>query len=283
MLPTLRLSSLQNYGVSPGGVGLSSDPAAVDPLAYQNKVKTLLGATLIDYRVLAETSGLLSHDSSPKLHADGAYNASVVLGVQGIGDGQSAARFNALAEDNILSAGYAADFNPDELTLFMFVRITDPTVWSDGVLRTAFYLKTEVDFGGQPSNFIVVYKRSPASVKNYAMWYSTTHDGIASPDIVVPDGSSGDWSFLAMTVSRADDSVKWYFAPQGQVATLIADSSTDFDTLVGFPWQGTINTAKIATTWPNGGGSHIIGDVAHVGLCNVAHPLSVIQQLSTVP
>lgn len=103
-------------------------------MAYTNKV---LATNPIAYWPMAESSGSVAIDATGN-GRNGAYTA-VTLGVQGIGDGRTAASYNGTASfNNIYSASLAAAFSGAEGTIAVWLQYNGTI--NDGVTRRIFQL-----------------------------------------------------------------------------------------------------------------------------------------------
>jgi Putative Ig domain len=108
--------------------------------SYTNKIETLFGNSLVAYWQQNELSGTESFDSS-NTGANGTYT-NVQLGQPGIGDGQTSALYTATptSNDELYSAALAAAVNLNEITLLIWGKPSDSSLWNNGQTNLLFRL-----------------------------------------------------------------------------------------------------------------------------------------------
>jgi hypothetical protein len=126
---------------------------------------------------------------------------------------------------NVYSAGLAADFNSEEVTLAILVKMLNSTIWGDGNNHTL------ARFAVDANNELTLLKN------NSAQLVGAYRAGGALKQAVVSGITDLDWFLLLMTVSKAADQLKlWKRSPtDGARGMQIGSTQTSLGT-----WAGTL-------------------------------------------
>jgi len=153
---------------------------------------------------ILDDNGLAQVKDRSRQQNHGVYSGTgVTLNQPGHRNTSSALFDGSAGYANVYSAGLAADFNTEELTAAILVRMLSSTPWTDG--NAHYFLRLGVD----ANNFI-------------SLWKSTSNNTLASDyragatvkQITVAAQADLDWFLLVMTVSKAADQYKlWKRSP----------------------------------------------------------------------
>jgi hypothetical protein len=151
---------------------------------------------------------------------------------------------------NVYSAGLAADFNSEELTLAGLVKM-NASVWADGIAR---YCVGRL--GADASNYIGILKGATANqlIARYIA-------GASSKTVTVTVTPTVDWFLLLMTVSKAADQLKfWLRSPlDGARGMQIGSTTTGLGTWSGALAAGDTVLGAGATTPANPHSGWLLG------------------------
>lgn len=155
---------------------------------------------------LDETSGTTAFDM---VAYSGIYQGTVTLGAAGIGDGNVAMQQNGAGRVNIYSTNLVNKFpTGGEGSITVFARVTDASVWSDGVARYLF------NFGVDGNNAIWIRKGTGANQIQFAY----IAGGVTS--LNVPTFSGIDFTAFTLTWSKSNDRFKTYIQGAQALSTL---------------------------------------------------------------
>ena len=232
--------------------------------SYAAKILATEPNNLIGYWIMDEAAGAVAVDYSPE-NNDGAYTG-VTLGQPGIGDGLTSPFFDGTNDfNNILSAGLTADFDGDELSLVIWAKLDDPSIWTDGSAPRIIRLGSTAG-----SNDATIWK----SVVNNRIQFETTRTGggFQALPINIDGLTSADWIVYAITFSQSAGEFK-AFVNGSQVGATQNPTST---------WLGNLNTAIIGaltlgpvTPWD--------GFLAHCALWTTQLTDAQIADLAVIP
>lgn len=164
-------------------------------------------ASMIQFLKLDETSGTNANDSSAE-NNDGTYsgvtlnNATSVYGVgmplfDGVND-----------YVNAYSVALNTDFNGQECSGIVWIRVNSASVWTDGVLREVFRLRVDA------SNQIQLYKNSGI---NQILWVYTA--GGTTKTVTKSSVSPTGLISVGFTVSKAADEFRAFYSAAQEGAT----------------------------------------------------------------
>ena len=167
--------------------------------SYQQRIKNLLGSSLVAYWPLDELSGTVARDVSGN-GRDGTY-ANVTLGNEGIGDGKTAASFNGSSSKiAIATTPFKAAFNGLEGYCFVWF-MTPSAVQIDGVNRVMIQLQAD-------SNNLLQIKKANSN-HTYVVQYKS---GGANKQVTI---DASEWSVNPVLVgvawSKSGDYVRFYY------------------------------------------------------------------------
>ena len=159
--------------------------------AYYQKIIGLDRNNLIGYWPMGEASGGDAFDLSPEGN-DGAYTG-VTLGQVGIGDGKTCPLFDGANDfNNVYSTAFNTDFDGEEGTILLWIKVANAGVWLDGTVRYPFQFQVD------GSNKMYIRRNT---TNNELKWTYTA--GGAAKDIIKGSVSSVDWMHLAVTWSKS--------------------------------------------------------------------------------
>jgi len=145
-------------------------------------------------------NGLAQVKDRSRQQNHGVYAASGVTLNQPGYRNTSSARFDGSAGyANVYSAGLAADFNSEELTLALLGKMLNAGVWTDGAARVLAH------FAADANNSIQVTKNTTTNEID-ARYIA----GGTNKTVTVGGHSDLDWFLLVMTVSKAADQLKYW-------------------------------------------------------------------------
>lgn len=217
---------------------------------YTDKVKAL---NPIAYWPLADVSGSVATDESGN-GRNGTYS-NVTLGVPGIGDGRTAARFNGTnAQVTIDVAGLLAAFPISAYTLSAWVQVAAVGVWTDGADRYPFSVRRD----GNNHGYLV--KAATNNKLNI-----TTIAGATVSRVDPPNQTTTGWLHLAQTFDKAGNVMRAYLNGAQTGA-----NQTGLGTWAGQPLTVRIGSVAGANFWS--------GQIAHVAI----FPLLTPAQIATI-
>ena len=177
---------------------------------------------------MLDDNGLAQVKDRSRQQNHGVYSGSgVTLNQPGHHNTSSALFDGSAGYANVYSAGLAADFNSEELTLAILVKMLNGGVWTDGALRFA------VRVGADGNNFVQITK--PAASNTLSLEYRA--GGTAKANTIAGHADL-DWCLLVMTVSVAAHQCKAYkrSADAGARGMQIGSTLTGLGT-----WAGALN------------------------------------------
>lgn len=159
---------------------------------------------LIAYHKLNEPSGATSAIDYSSEANDAAYSASgVTLGVTGVGDGNTAARFDGNNSHVLLGdAAFAAAWDGDKGSAIAFAKVDSASRWTDSATyRYPYHIRSSVN-----SLYYIVFGKT--SNDNQLTWRRRTGGGITE---ILHTHSGTGWFMQGLTWDLAADEVKAYF------------------------------------------------------------------------
>jgi hypothetical protein len=159
-----------------------------------------------------DDNGLAQVKDRSRRQNHGVYAASgVTLNQPGYRNTSSALFDGSAGYANVYSAGLAADFNAEELTLAILVKMLNATVMGDGQQRYG------ARFAADANNTISLWKNGSAQL------VATYTAGGTAKNVTVSGHNDPDWFWLVLTVSKAADALKLYkfgmLGPGGQIGS----------------------------------------------------------------
>lgn len=151
---------------------------------------------LILYYLQNELAGTIANDDSPE-NNDGTYSNVTLNAIDSPVPGDRAPRYS----NGFLTAftpGFLADFNGQEGSIFLWIKMFDSSVWTDGLARR--FLTLTVD----GNNFIIMRK---SSVNNRLEWFYIS--GGVSRIHTVSSLTTTDWFSMGMTFSLSGNLVEF--------------------------------------------------------------------------
>lgn len=226
--------------------------------SYADKVKTIFGSSLIDYRRLNEGSGTSAFDSSPKAHAAGTISGATWTPGAGF-DGGPALLFDGVNDyTDIYSAGLNTDFNGQELTIVHWYKVSSAGVLTDASARRLF------TFSVDGSNFIQ-FRRT--STDNQFLLTYVAGGTTKSPTFLL---ASSAWVCFAVTISKSNDALILY------VNGVTSGTTTGLGT-----WTGSLLSSQcVWGAGNNSGGNAWSGYLRDGAIGNVALTAAQIAQLA---
>lgn len=209
----------------------------------------------VAYWPLDEASGATAYDRSGNGY-NGTHN-NVTLGVAGIGDGRTAARYGGVNSlTDLYSAGLVGAFDGNLGSAAMWMRLDAPT-WLDG--QTRMGLRVYVS----STNRIQIYRLS----SHYSLSCTHVGSGIQKSRSIVT--ASTQWIHVGMTWNTTSGEMQAYLNGLAYGASI-----TELGTWVGAPATkytilGSAATDTLVYLW--------LGNLAHVALWN--RPLSAAEML----
>lgn len=163
-----------------------------------NRLLQRFGSSIVVLFPQNELSGNVMRDSS--IHSyHGAYS-NITLGASGIGDSSFAARYEGVnSVGNVYSARLAAAFNPAECTVFIWAKVANAGVWTDGINHRMAILKADA------SNGITIEK-----FNNNNLLFQYNAGGTAQT-IQRGGTTTTDWMLLVLSISKSNDRVRAYY------------------------------------------------------------------------
>ncbi len=226
---------------------------------YSARVLATEPDDLILYHIMGESSGAVAIDSSPQGN-NGAYTG-VTLGQPGIGDGNTAPFFDgATSFNNFFSAGFDADFNGNEATILIWVKMFNVAAWSGTGYAFSIY--------ADASNRFVSWNSAPNNFAVRRVGGGTSHIITA-----LGVGPSLDWFMMTVTASEIANETIGYIN-----GVPIAPASTPIGAYVG-ALDNTRTLSGAVTTLP---GSVHHGNLAHLAVWKTPLTPAQILELATV-
>lgn len=220
---------------------------------YTDKVKAL---NPIAYWPLADVSGSVATDESGN-GRNGTYS-NVTLGVPGIGDGRTAARFNGTnAQMSADIAGLLAAWSISTYTIALWMRVSSLAVWTDGTDRYPIAVRRD---GNNNAYFI------KSATNNLLNITSIAGGSVARVD--PPLQNTTGWLYLAQTFSKPGDIMR-AFLNGAQVGT-----TSGLGTWAGQPTTIRVGSLAGANFWS--------GDIAHAAVFASALTAAQIASLAVV-
>lgn len=206
--------------------------------AYYKKIVRTFGSALIGYWPLWESGGSVAADKSGNAR-HGAYTG-VDFGYPGFGDGKRSPYFDGVNDYvDLYSAGLAGAFNGAEGTAFIWARLFNSGVWTDGLSHYLLYLSADA------ANLVAIIK----SLTNNRLLFRY-FSGAVQKYVQVDSNTFTTFTPLAITWSKSGDAMKAYLngAQTGATQTGLdvwAGSLSNATTLLGAiskapvsPWYG---------------------------------------------
>lgn len=241
---------------------LASAPAAEAPgVPYRERLLADHGTGLLVYWPFDDASGTTAADASGN-NRNGTYSG-VTLGVTGIGDGATAARFdvssstmNGVGSSNGLPAALAATIATAG-TVQAWFKMGSSGAWSDGLAHYIWEIQATAQ------NRISALKSATNTI-------TLAHRGSGAPKQNTATLSDLLWHHVATTWDTAADQVKTYL-----------DGVQFGSTLTGIGvFAGTPNLIRIGSLGSSNGPWS--GDLAHPAIWSVALDAAAIADLATV-
>ena len=228
---------------------------------YAQKVLDIQTANLIGYWPLWEAAGVTAADQSAQAN-NGSYTG-VDLAQPGIGDGNTCPYFGGSGDYvNVYSAGLASDFNSQELTVALWVKVNAASFWTDAayhyIIRLGADVANVISFDKQNTNNSLQLAYTAGGTTD--QYYGTGH-------------SDTGWIHLALTVSKAADQLKAY-----KNGSQIGATQTTLGAWVG-SLASTLSVIGAQNTTPAAVHN---GYIAHVALWTMALDAAQIASLATV-
>jgi hypothetical protein len=234
----------------------SSTPLKLMIGVYWERMKNTRPANLIGLWRLNETSGTTVADSSGRDH-DGQATGVTWADTTGPGDAD-APTFDGINDHvDLFSAELAAAFNGSELTVIVWIKVRDSSVWTDGTLDWL------TDFRADNANLVWVRKTDTGTIQ---VQYKAGGDSVFANSAVQ---STAEWLCVAVRVSAGEDSVKLY----------LDGTEVDDEGNLG-SWTGTVTRLFLGAAHP--GNSVWDGALALVGLWDVALDADEIAMLGGI-
>lgn len=217
---------------------------------YLNKIKQISGSNLVLYLAQNEFTGTVATDYSGSAR-NGIYNGATLAQIAGPGPSMGLAPLYDGINDNVtfsapVLTSLNAAWNPDELTLLIWLKMIDVAHWNDASDPVIFVLAIN------PSNFYQFYKTAPNTLSfQYAR-------GGVNQSISKNFITSLDWLFFAGTVSKSQNIIR-YFSGAGQVGA---------DQACGGVWAGL--PLSFCTIGSSAGSNFFAGYLSAVALLNRA-------------
>ena len=208
-------------------------------LSYQQRIKTLFGASLLAYYPMNESSGSVAYDYSGN-GRNGTY-ANVTLGQLGIGDGKTSVAFNGTNSYlDIFSTSLRDAFNTDEGTAFLWIKPSAATFWTTSAI-TIMMLMAD-------GNNRVMLRSSD---------FAHTAGGIYKAN--APLAYTTNWVLAVCTWSKSNNRTRGYINA-GQFRTDVTELGT---------WSGALNVSyTVIGAADKVGGYVFTGNIAHAGILN---------------
>ena len=219
---------------------------------YSDKIQALFGNALIGYWQQNEASGGTTATDSSPTNSNGTYS-NVTLAQAGIGDGQTAALYTVLpiASTAIYSDKLRDAFNPAEITIGAWVKITDDSIWTNGKNECVLQLGNA---NGTQSVFLC-HDGGTANNGTISIYYFGSTGGTRVPLTGV---TTNAWHYICATFSVTTGLVIVYLdgfrKAQASTSPLIDSSLDAGKCAISFP--------TAARAWP--------GYVAHAFVLNMA-------------
>lgn len=227
--------------------------------SYANKVKTIFGNSLVDYRQLNEGVGISAYDSSPKLHPTGTISGATWTPGAGF-DGGPALLFDGVNDYiDIYKPELNSDFNGQECSIGFWLKVSSAAVWTNG--STGYATQIKVD------NNNVLYLAKVAPNNTFEILYKA--GGTAkTADIAI---SSIGWMFWVLTASKQNDRARIYVGG--------AQAGPDLTGLG--TWTGALlSTSVVIGAQTNSGAGSASGYIRDFFILNREATLSEIQSVS---
>lgn len=225
--------------------------------------ETLLGiepANLIAYWPLSDSAGPTVLDESGNGRNGAA--ANVTFGVDGIGDGLTAASFGPNSTINIYSASFASAFNGQSGSASLWFKVSAASIWTDSTVRKFLHIFAD------SSNRMILQRTNINNQVNVTYIAGGVNDTITFVTV-----ASTDWIHIAATWNKAAEELKLYVHGVQQGAT-----ATSLGTFAGAP--NTTNQRISGTNatpvepWS--------GSMAHVAIWSKPLTASQIATLATI-
>lgn len=212
---------------------------------YLQTIKSLLGTSLIAYWPFNEASGSVANDQSGNAR-NGAYSGTPILGVVGIGDGNTSVNFNAAGETDVYSAGLATAANPNLGSFSFWSKLNDGGAYADGTNYYAFYFGADANY---------YYRMSKTSTKVLNL---TSKRNATTKTITIGTPTTSRWVHFCITWDTAND--RMYLFVNGAKSPIIATLGTWVGNLVASGY------ARIGDEAPAFGNFMWPGSMAHAAL-----------------
>lgn len=182
-------------------------------------------------------------------HLPNATPSNVTFGVDGIGDGRTAASFNGTSSYiNIYSSALAGNFNAPAGTLMAWAKVNAAATWADGTTRAVAQFAVDTS-----SNLLTIRKSSAA---NTIQCVYTAGGTVKSINVTT---SNINWMHLAMTWDKPGNALNFYINAIRQTPA----------TGLGI-WVGSLTATRCNIGARVSSADFWSGSIAHVILCNRA-------------
>lgn len=186
-----------------------TDQSQLFRFPYWRRVLSVAGDALIGYWPLWEPSDVVAFDLAG-YQRNAAYTA-VTLNQPGMGDGSACPSFDGSTSFcNIYSAGFAAAFNNQEVTVLAWCKMPSAAL-TDGVTRRA------LNIGADSNNVVRISK--PNTNNNLSVSYVA---GGTNKVVTKASVTTTDWFHIGLTASKSADQVKMYYNGIQDGSTLTA-------------------------------------------------------------
>lgn len=230
-----------------GLTGLSGVAGGRRQLAYYEKVKATVGASLLMYLRLIETGGTNAADASGNNNV-GTYVGPTLAAIAGPVTGEASPSFTANDYAKFYNSAFSAAFNGREGSFGAWVKVSAAGIWTDTKNHCVFHVSR-----GDSRNGIAIYTGGSGQ---------TTFEYIANAvykNMNINMSGTG-WQFIVMNWSDSGDIIQMFVNGVSQGATtgigtwetgaLYQDQCLvgifDYNNL-NLPWEGAIGDAFIAT------------------------------------
>jgi len=164
---------------------------------YYKEILATFGNSIISYLRLSETSGATAADTSGNGRTATYTNVSLANTTH-LGSPAPLLVPASAPGINWYSASLAAAFDPAELALMGWAKVSGAGVWTDGAQRDIAYLRADAN------NYVEIKKRT----NNNQFQFEYRAGGVTNSVIIA--WASTDWFHWAITVSKLNDRMRAY-------------------------------------------------------------------------
>lgn len=200
---------------------VSRKTKTVHALNYVNRILLTQPTYLLACWALSETSGIVAANSQGVAARNGTYVGGVTLNAATFIDGTPAPSFDGVDDYvNIFSSSLQSAFNPNELTLMAWMRVSSSGDWTPNDNRAV------VSLTNNGPNNVRIQKIATNQLR-------AQYSAGGTNKLVAMTTTSTDWLNVIITASKSADEVKVYL--NGSQA---GTTQTGLGT-----WSGTLNSA----------------------------------------